>query len=356
MVPGLYSGSWSCHLHTCCGAKIAVRKDSTSNILLGDIGGTYARFALADRDSDGFAQLMTYQCEDFDNALQAIQAYLAEMGSPMPAIISIAAAGPVIDGNLHLTNNHWKLDQSEFDDVFPAGEKRFLNDFEAVAQSLPNLQQKDVRLMGGPQFAELDKSDFTVAVIGPGTGLGIAGLCKRGGRIISISGEGGNASFAPESPIQLEVLKVLSREFKPVSIECLLSGPGVVNVYRALCEMNAEPEKAAGPSDVFAMSIDDKSPSAKEAAALFFEILGQAAGNLALTLGAIDGIFVGGGIVPRYADRVLESPFRAGFERKGRYRKYMERIPTLLITHSQPGLLGTRHCALQMLKDLDSQS
>ncbi|MFT5371965.1 MAG: glucokinase, partial [Lysobacterales bacterium] len=194
-------------------------KNQTPCLLVGDIGGTNVRFALVDPHKAGFSSKTTYQCEDFQSADQAIGAYLEQIGAPLPQVICIAAAGPVVDGNVLFTNNSWSLDTSELEHDFEGASVRLLNDFEACAFSLPNLQKKDCLRIGSLPRARLGKSDYTIGVIGPGTGLGAAGLIQRDGQLFPIIGEGGHMGFAPETRVQVEILSQLRDEFDRVSDE-----------------------------------------------------------------------------------------------------------------------------------------
>jgi len=320
-----------------------------SCLLIGDIGGTNARFALGDRSTPGFSRELTLKCRDHASADAAIHVYLEEVGESKPAVICIAAAGPVIDGKVRFTNNNWVLDTQKLENAFQSANVRLLNDFEAIAYSIPQLNAGDSMRVGVQQTANLKITDFTIGIVGPGTGLGAAGLIGRGGRVYPIIGEAGHVGFAPETTIQAEILLQLRDQFERVCDERLASGPGIVNIYRALATIRHENPGLDTAAAIYAKAQDQDDALAQEAVNIFFEVLGQAAGNLALSLGAYDGVFIGGGIVARAPELIAESPFRAGFERKGRHRELMERIPTQIILHPQPGLLGASFCALQML-------
>ena len=320
-------------------------------LLVGDIGGTNVRFALADSKSPGFSSEMTFKCRDFASADEAINAYLKTIEATVPTVICIAAAGPVIDGNVRFTNNSWNLDTDDLKNAFDGASIRLLNDFEAIAYSIPYLQDGDCIPVGLPSPGDLGDSDFTIAIIGPGTGLGCAGLLKKNGQIFPIISEGGHAGFAPETQTQVEILLQLRDQFERVGDERLVSGPGIVNIYHALSHIRGEKITHTTAAEIFSLAFDSRNSTAQEAVEIFFETLGQVAGNLALTLGAFDGVFIGGGIVARKPDLIANSRFRTGFEHKGRNRSLMEKIPTQVILHPHPGLLGASYCALQMLND-----
>jgi glucokinase len=320
---------------------------TNSNILVGDVGGTNARFALATSGAERFEKSLDLQCADFATASEAIEHYLEQTQTGPPAAICIAAAGAVIDGVIDVTNNHWRLAEQDLRAVFGTDTVRLLNDFAAVAYAIPLLQPKDLEIVGPAIPANLPEGDFRVAVLGPGTGLGIAGLYRRAGVLTPITGEGGHSGFAPATALQIAILKVLMSKFGRVSTERLVSGAGLVDIHAALAEVRGETSTVSQAAEVFALAADEDS-LATTAVDVFFEILGQVAGDLALTLGATDGVYIGGGISRRYPDMLANSSFRAAFENKGRYRSLMESIGTRLIMHEQTGLLGAAFCALEL--------
>lgn len=311
---------------------------SDSKLVIGDIGGTNARFALANTATPGFSDELTLPCADFGSAEAAIRHYLETVDAAAPDVICLAVAGPIFDQAVQFTNNPWSIVATELAATFSAPSVRLLNDFEAIAYSIPYLP-------GEQELLDLDR--FTVAIVGPGTGLGTAGLHRKGNVLAPIVSEASHSGFSPESELQLDVLNVLRERFERVSVERLVSGQGIENLYRALGQLrwpDAEPLSAA---EIFAADANDH---AQESVRLFFEILGQYAGDIALAFGASDGVYIAGGIVRRYPELFAASGFRAGFENKGRYRSMMEDIPTQLITHPQPGLLGASYVALELLR------
>lgn len=319
-----------------------------ASLLIGDIGGTNARFALADPKSPGYSSVSTLQCRDFATAEDAIRHYLDDVGAAKPTEICLAAAGPIVDERVRFTNNPWIIEASGLRETFGTDHVRLLNDFEAIAYSIPFLGTDDATAIGLPEPKPLGDGDFTIGVIGPGTGLGAVGLRRFGSDYIPIVGEASHGGFAPESQVQVDVLIQLRERFERVSSERLVSGPGIENLYWALSRVHGEKRAQLDAAQIFAAGIGDGDPRASEAVELFFEVLGQFAGDVALTIGANDGVYVAGGIAKRYPEKLANSRFRNGFERKGRHRSLMERIPTQLITHDQPGLLGAAYCALKL--------
>jgi glucokinase len=316
------------------------------SLLIGDIGGTNARFALANHDTPGFTSEKTLQCADYASADDAIEHYLSDVGAPQPEAICLAAAGPIVDERVRFTNNPWMIDAAELKEFFGIDRVRLLNDFEAIAYSVPFLAAEHLKPIGLPAPISLDKDNFMIGVIGPGTGLGSVGLKRYHGNYIPLPSEASHSGFAPETGVQIEILEILREGLERVSAERLVSGQGIENIYRALVRMHDEKRAQLTAAEIFSAAESDE--RAGEAVELFFEILGQVAGDLALTLGSEDGIFIAGGIAQRYPDKLANSGFRTGFEHKGRHRSIMERIPTQLIMHPQPGLFGAAYCALAL--------
>jgi glucokinase len=317
-----------------------------SCLLIGDIGGTNARFALANPDEPGFHTVLELQCADFPTADDAIRHYLRETQTGAPEAVCLAAAGPVVDEHVHITNNHWDISAAETRADFGIETVRLLNDFAAIAYSIPFLGEDDSLIIGPHDQRRLPLERFNVAILGPGTGLGVAGLCRRSGTLVPITGEGGHVGFAPESALQTEILELLRDKYDRVSAERLIAGSGLENIYQALSTIRGKPGINLSPAEIFAER--GACNIAAEAVDVFFELLGQVAGDLALTLGAEDGVYIAGGITKRYPEILKTSRFRSAFENKGRHRSLMERIPTRLIMHDQPGLLGAAYSVLEV--------
>jgi glucokinase len=315
-------------------------------LLIGDIGGTNARFALATPNRPGFHDVLELQCADFASADDAISHYLAATKAGSPDAVCLAAAGPIVNETVKITNNHWDISAEETRTNFGIDAVRLLNDFTAIAHSIPLLTEREVQNIGPHEGWSLPAERFDVAILGPGTGLGVAGLCRRGDALVAITGEGGHVGFAPENRLQAEILDVLREKYERVSAERLIAGSGLGNIYEALAALRAEAGPPLSAKDIF--EARGSNQLAAEAIELFFELLGQVAGDLALTLGAVDGVYIAGGIAKRYPEILESSRFRSGFESKGRHRTFMERIPTRLITYDQPGLLGAAYCVLEL--------
>jgi len=323
-------------------------------LLIGDIGGTNARFALASSDKVGFASAMTLQCADFETSVAAIRHYLEAVSASAPAAICLAAAGPVIEESVSMTNNHWVLSAEEMRKDLGTDLVKLLNDFEAIAWSIPYIEDDFLESVGRVSHKMLPAKSFNVAIVGPGTGLGTGGLCKRDGQLVPLVGEGGHIGFAPKSKTQIELLEVLREKYERVCVERLVSGSGIENIYWALNVLRGDTRVHLSAADIFAAAGDGTDSVASDATQLFYEILGQVAGDIALVLGAQDGVYLAGGIVKRYPEMLHISGFRNAFEDKGRHRSMMERIPTRLITYDEPGLLGAAHCAFDLSRNVSA--
>lgn len=318
--------------------------------MIGDIGGTNARFALADSRTPGYSRQKTFACADFETADLAIRAYLEEVDALEPEVLCIAAAGPVIDNAICLTNNDWTINAADLARDFSGASVKLLNDFEAIAYSIPYLKEGDSVPLGLPEMRTVNDQRYSFGIVGPGTGLGYAALYKRDGILMSITGEGGFMGFAPESQLQLDVLIALREKVDRVSNEQLLSGPGMENIYWALTRIHGEKQSQLSASEIFRRAEKDDNKIAEQAVQLFFEILGQVAGNVAISMSTYDGVYIAGGIAKRYPTTIANSRFRSGFENKGQHRSLMAKIPTRLITHTDPGLLGAACCVLEIQK------
>ena len=324
---------------------------TAKTLLIGDIGGTNARFALASPDGVSFEKSLTLKCADFPSSVAAIRHYLDEVAASSPVAICLAAAGPVIDETINVTNNHWTLSAEEIRRELETDKVRLMNDFEAVAWSIPHIEDEFLEAIGQVSQQPLPDEAFSVAIVGPGTGLGTGGLLRRNGQLVPIVGEGGHIGFAPKSKVQIDVLEVLREKFERVCLERLVSGSGIENIYWALHALRGEKRLELSAAEIFKAAEAGSDPVAADATQLFFEILGQVAGDIALVLGAQDGVYLAGGIVKRYPEMLHISGFRNAFESKGQHRSMMERIPTRLITYGEPGLLGAASCALELSRN-----
>jgi glucokinase len=322
--------------------------DTTTARLLGDIGGTNARFAWQSQTGATFSDLATYPCAQYDSLSVAIRHYLREHDRPVPADCAIGIANPVIGDRVQMTNHHWSFSINELKHELGFRHLAVINDFTALALSLPGMRATDLRCIGDHTSAV---AGAAMALIGPGTGLGVGGLLPDGnGRMVVIVSEGGHVTLAASNHAEAAVLAHLRGRFGHVSAERVLSGPGLVNLYQALCQLaGRSAPRDLGPSAVITLAAQSDA-HAVAARDMFFAFLGNMAGNLALTLGARGGVYLGGGILPRLADELQASVFHARFVDKGRMRAYLEPIPVWLITAEvSPALIGASRALDQIV-------
>ena len=311
--------------------------------LVGDIGGTNVRFALAKSDTPDLGNIRTYECANYATTEDALAEYLKDTKAALPDAFCLAAAGPVVGEEVTVTNSHWHISATAIAERFKVKRVRLLNDFEAIAWCIPELGVDDRMRIGIPDAPSLAKRPFSVAVVGPGTGFGVAGLISDGTSLVPVVGEGGHVGFAPRTELQNRILAILQQRFEVVSLERLVSGEGLRNLYSALAEMEGRKVAVHSASEIFAASINGE-PVAVSATQMFFDLFGQFAGDVALAFGAFDGVYIAGGICRRYPHMLSDGRFRSGFEPKGKLRNLMQRTPTTLILSDEPGLLGAAAC------------
>jgi len=307
--------------------------------LVADIGATKSRFALVGADG-AIAQLRVFGTADYLHIADAIKAY-ALQAAPSQTLRNavLAVACPVLGDKISLVNHPWAFSTAELRQQLGLRQVRVINDFTAVALAVPKLGSSDFIQIGpGSPVA-----GHPIGVIGPGTGLGVSGLIPAGGGWIPLQSEGGHVTLAPANVRESEVLNLIRCRLDHVSTERLVSGPGLVNLYRALCELDGVPAASFSPAEIADPLVGMKDTRALEAVKMFCAMLGTAAGNLALTLGAQGGIYIAGGIVPGLGANFQRSTFRQAFEGKGRFQDYLLKIPTYVITRPLPALLGAAY-------------
>jgi glucokinase len=307
--------------------------------LVGDIGGTNARFGLVDLDAAQVEVLGPAEgpCADHPRALDAIRSYLEAQGVvEAPPAAVVAVAGPVERGAIRFTNSPWALSEGDLHSL-GVGTARLVNDYAAQALAAPLLGGKDLHVLG-PAIPAPDPGG-TILVLGPGTGFGVSGLARDGAGEVALSTEGGHVGFAPGDEVEIEILRRLTRRHGRVSVERILSGPGLVELHAVLQAIDG---RATDLDDPAAISAGAREGDAACAATLerFCAILGSVAGDFALAYGARGGVFIAGGIAPRILDLIGRSAFRARFEAKGRFTAYLKAIPTAVIVRRNAALLG----------------
>lgn len=307
--------------------------------LVGDIGGTNARFAWV--GPSGRPQgSETLAVRNYPGIAEAIGSFAGD--NPI-AEACIAVACPTHDDIIHFTNSPWQFSKRELKARFGLDRLLIVNDFTALALSVPRLGDGETEPIGGGEAV----TGAPIAVIGPGTGLGVSGLVQREGHWAALSGEGGHVGFAPADDREIEILKVLAERFGRVSVERLLSGSGLKNLYDALCQIDGAAGTAEDAATISRLGLAGEDPTAAAAIERFCLILGSVAGDLALTLGARGGVYIGGGMAPRILDVLRSGGFRRRFEDKGRFYGLMASIPAFVITAENPALLGAAEHLVQ---------
>ena len=308
--------------------------------LLGDVGGTNARWAWQAQRGAALARMRILPCNQFAGIDTCIAEYLRLEALPSPRRAAFGIATAITGDEVRMTNHPWRFSIAALQATLGAECLLVLNDFEALAQAVPALPADALHAVGGG----LASDGANKAVIGPGTGLGVSGLVADGcGGWVALVGEGGHVTLAASSAREASLLAVLRERFGHVSAERALSGPGLVNLYEAVCVLDAEPARKLEPVAVMARARAagaEHDAQCHEALSTFAGLLGNVAGNLALTLGARGGVYIGGGVVPRLGAHFDALPFRARFDDKGRFRSYLEAIPTWVITAEAPALVG----------------
>lgn len=317
---------------------------ATKIVLLGDIGATNARFALL---TDGALGSVTWiEVARFPQFAEAVRDFLQAQARDTAVTDALfAVAGPVEDQRTVLTNRSWIIDGREIRQQFDLATVRIINDFEATAMSLPHLSEQDVRSLGGWHAA----SGATMAALGPGSGLGVAGLVADGPRWIVVPSEGGHVTLSADSRREDAILEHLRQRFGHVSAERALSGPGLENLYEAIAVLDGIDAPQRNAAEITNAALDGTCATSCAALDMFCAMLGGFAGNVALTYGARGGIYIAGGIAPRIVDFLAGSEFRQRFEQKGRFQAYLKVIPSHVIIHPATTFLGLKSLAVSAL-------
>ena len=316
---------------------------TTTTRLLADIGGTHARFGWQSGPGAPIGHVRVLECHAHEGILAAIQHWLALESLSLPPQAALAVATPVQGDTIRLTNGPWAFSIADLQSSLQLDRLIVVNDFTALALALPRLEASEIRRIGG-----VDRAPFSthepVALLGAGTGLGVSGLLPVAeSNWTPIAGEGGHASLAAHDERETRILGILQEQFAHVSAERVLSGDGLRNLWAALTQVRSGnwPEHIPSASAISRQALDQKDPFALEVIDLFCGFLGHVAGDLALTLGATGGVFIGGGILPRWGGLVEQSRLRSCFEAKGRYSGYLAPIPIWTIqTPDSPALRG----------------
>ncbi len=316
-------------------------KTKTIN-LVADIGGTNIRLATTDQ-SNNINDIETYQCQDFPHLSNVIYQYLTEkklLNCQVNACLAIAC--PVDTDFISMTNLPWQFSQKQLKQDLKLHSLTLINDYTAIGMAIPLLnEQQKVKIGGGDAIAKKP-----IAVCGPGTGLGVANLVNIDDHWHCLGGEGGHTDFAPVDELDVKIFEQLKQTKQRISYEQLISGYGIEQIYQALVNINKDDkdldhdEVKLSAKDISTRAIAGDCNLCYQALSQFCKVLGSFSGNLALTTGSIGGVYIAGGIVPRFVEFFKESGFRERFETKGRMSYLNQGTPTYVITESQPGLLG----------------
>lgn len=307
--------------------------------LLADIGGTNARFAL-ETAPGSIGQIEVLPCAAYGSLELALRAYLA-LPQVAPALreplrhAAIAIANPVVSDLVRMTNHHWEFSIASLKQACAFDTLLVVNDFSALAYALPHLGEHKRQVGGG-----VAQPGRPLGLLGAGTGLGVSGLIPCGERWSALPSEGGHVTFSPANATEVAILQFAWRRFEHVSAERLLSGAGIELIYKALADHLGLPDEQLTAPVIVERALGGACPLCDRVVEAFCGMLGTVAGNLAVTLGAQGGIYIGGGIVPRLGARFAASSFRSRFEQKGRFVNYLTQVPTWVITAEYPAFLG----------------
>ena len=309
-------------------------------IVSADIGGTHARFALATIDGDKVVAMdepVTLKTADHGSFQLAWEEFARRVGGPLPPALAISFAGPVGGELLKLTNNPWVIRPALIPEKLGVSDYVVVNDFGAVASAVAAFDGSAYTHLCGPD--EPLPAEGMVTILGPGTGLGVAALLLRQGGAQVIETEGGHVDFAPLDALEDRILTELRKSFRRVSVERILSGRGLMNLYEALASIEGRPAMIHDEKALWGAAMDGSDSLAAAALDRFCLTLGAVAGDLALAQGAA-AVAIGGGLGFRLKDHLPRSGFRDRFIAKGRFERRMDALPVKLITHPQPGLFG----------------
>jgi len=303
--------------------------------LLADIGATFARFCIEEVPGR-FDHVTVLPCDEYPGFVEVVQAYLARLPGVRPRHGAMAIANPIEGDQIRMTNRAWQFSIREAQAALKLNTLLVVNNFTALAMALPRLGPHERRQIGGGE----PQANGVIGLLGPGTGLGVSGLIPHDDRWITLASEGGHASFGPSDERELRVLQHVWKTYPRVSIERLVSGPGLELIYEALAEGAPAAEPRLPAAEIVRRALHGLNDACVDTVGCFCGMLGTVASDLALTLGATGGIYVGGGIVPRLGDFFAQSSFRERFEAKGRLSTYVARIPTYVVTAEHPAFYG----------------
>ena len=309
---------------------------NANTVLVGDIGGTNARFALY-RSGAGLIRIGTSRVAAHGSLGAAIRAYLGGLGETPPAGAALAVAAPVTGAAVRFTNSPWSFEIPALKAELGLDRLDVLNDAAALALGATALRPPEVEQVGGDSRPR----DAVKVIVAPGTGLGIGAALPGPDGWRAVAGEGGHAALAAESDAQAEAIQVLRHRFGRASAERALSGPGLENLYAAAAGLDGGPDATPTAEQiVHRLAGPERHAHAAAARDLFGDFLGQVAGDLALSFGARGGVYLAGGALGALWPHLDKRRLRQRFEAKGRFRAYLAAVPLYLMRHPEPALLG----------------
>nr|WP_233170838.1 glucokinase [Herbaspirillum sp. ASV7] len=314
--------------------------------LLADIGGTNARFAL-ETGPGRIEQVQILRGADYREFTDAVQAYLKLVDHPPVRHAVVAIANPVQGDQIKMTNHDWAFSIEAARQLLGFEMLLVVNDFTALSMAVPQLRTDELQQIGGGNA----KPGHPVGLVGAGTGLGVGGLVRGDGHWLPLASEGGHVAFAPANAREAAVLAYAWQFHEHVSAERLVSGPGLEFIHRALLAIDGRPAAELKAAQIVEGALEQSDATCQETIDLFCSMLGTVAADLALTLGALGGIYIGGGVVPHLGDYFARSPFRARFENKGRMSALTQAIPTFVITAQYPAFTGVSAILADTLGD-----
>lgn len=314
--------------------------------LVADIGGTNARFALETAPRQ-LQHVQVLACADYPSLVETALVYLNLVGKPSLQHAAIAIANPIVGDWVQMTNHHWAFSIETTRQALGLETLLFINDFTAQALSIPHTSAAELVKVGGQEPV----AGAAIGVIGPGTGLGVSGLIPTAQGFTALAGEGGHVSFSPFDDTEMYLWRYAQKQFGHVSAERFLSGAGLSLIYEALAQRDGAACTPLTAAQISALGLGGQSPLARMSLDIFSAMLGTAAANLALTLGARGGMYLVGGILPRLIEYFPTSPFRQRFENKGRFSAYLAAVPVYVVLSAQPGLIGAAVALAQHLGD-----
>ncbi len=307
--------------------------------IVADIGGTNARFALVtgkNNQNHRIEHIKILVANEYDSMSDALRHYMSGLGSISPQAACVAIAGPVVGDHVKMTNLSWEFSCLDIAQEFNFQTFVAMNDFAAVAAACSQVTDEHLITIKKGN----DTPNATKVVFGPGTGLGVAGLVNTQGKWLPVPSEGGHINIAPATDFEADIIKAAISQHGHVSAESFISGPGLLNLYKSICLVKGVTAEDITPAQISTAAIEGRDQLLGETLTTFCSFLGSFAGNLALTYGAKGGVYMAGGILPRFSDFLIASPFEERFNNKGVMNHFVESIPAKLIIHPETAFVG----------------